>query len=474
MPMPVASTRRSPTESMSRPVGNAKTIRRNANALMTEAAAALPTPKSRANTGSAGATMPKPSATKNATTTSTPTSRGRSARGERGTRSSSPAHPDAVTHATARRQESTRSVSNSRRQGPSQLEVSLRRLVQVGALLTLAVSGVMLGGSFTAADATGTQSTKPGVLQAAWFWQNAYEQTNPPVAAGPLPTTEPSGVPEGDLAVAHTGNDATSSKMAVLAFDIGTISPGSFVDKFTFSVTVDSDPQATNTPNPAVVACLPTRLWPATMASDYTDEPTVDCSTKVAPKVDGNTYTFQIPQIAQRWIDDQNLGVALVNDPDNTSTPFQVVFTGAKTVKATMSYTPGTTTPPVSAPVTNTGTGTTSSVGSTGTSRSTSKSPAVGDVPPAPGVVTGGDNAQPPQVAAPSTPQLKPVAHASAASSMPGRAFWLGAAAFALLLLLMSVVLGAEQQPVGAGGGSRLDRVLRGSSGDRSALASDS
>src|SRR3954451_5445826 len=212
MPMPVASTRRSPTESMSRPVGNAKTIRRNANALMTEAAAALPTPKSRANTGSAGATIPKPSATKKATTTRTPTSRGRSARGERGTRSSSPA-PRGRDACQARRQESGRAVSNSRRQGRSQLEVSLRRLVQVGALLTLAVSGVMLGGSFTAADATGTQSTKPGVLQAAWFWQNAYEQANPPFAAGPLPATEPSGVPEGDLAVAHTANDATSRRM---------------------------------------------------------------------------------------------------------------------------------------------------------------------------------------------------------------------------------------------------------------------
>src|SRR4051794_25961618 len=472
--MPVASTSRSPTESISRPVGNANTIRRNANALMTEAAAALPTPKSRANTGSAGATIPKPSATKNATTTRTPTSRGRSARGERGTRSSSPA-PGRRDAWHARRQESTRAVSNSRRQGRSQLEVSLRRLVQVGALLTLAVSGVMLGGSFTAADATGTQSTKPGVLQAAWFWQNAYEQANPPVAAGPLPATEPSGVPEGDLAVAHTGNDATSSKMTVLAFDIGTIAPGSFVDKFTFSVTVDSDPQATNTPKPAVVACLPTRLWPATMGGDVTDEPTVDCSTKVAPKVDGNTYTFQIPQIAQRWVDDQNLGVALVNDPDNTSAPFQVVFTGAKTVKATMSYTPGTATPPVSAPVTNTGSGTTSSVGSTGTSSSTSvPAPAVGNVPTLGGVTTNADNAPPPQVAAPSAPQLKNVAKATAASSMPGRAFWFGAAAFALLLLLMSVVLGAEQQPVGAGGASRLDRVLRGASGDRSALATDS
>ena len=346
----------------------------------------------------------------------------------------------------------------------------MRRFVQVGALLTLALSGVMLGGSFTAADASGTQSTKPGVLQAAWFWQNAYEQANPPVAAA-LPATEPSGVPDGDLAVAHSSNDASSSKMTALAFDVTAVPAGSIVDKFTFSVTVDGDPQAANSPSPAVVACLPTRLWPAAMGGDYTDEPAVDCSTKVKPKVDGSTYTFEITQIAQRWIDDQNLGVALVNDPDNTGTPFQVVFSGPKTVKATMTYTPGTTPPPVSAPVTDTSGGTTSAGGSTTPTGPVSvpAAPAVGDVPGA-GAVATDTTGQPPQVAPPSTPQLKPVAKVSAASSAPGRAFWFGAAAFALLLLLMSFVLGAEPQPAGTGGGSRLDRVLRGAA-DGSALA---
>jgi len=310
------------------------------------------------------------------------------------------------------------------------------------------------------------------VLQAAWFWQTAYEQANPPVAAGPAPVTEPSGVPDGDLAVAHSSNDGSSSKMPALAFDLGAVKPGSIVDKFTFSVTVDSDPQAANTPNPAVVACLPTRLWPAALGGDYTDEPAVDCSTKVAPKIDGSTYTFEITQFAQQWLDDQNFGVALVNDPDNTSTPFQVAFTGAKTVKATMTYTPGTTAPPVSAPVTDTTSGTTSGAGSTGSSGPVSvPAPAVGDVPGA-GAVAGNDSGgQPPQVAPPSTPQLKPVAKVSAASSAPGRAFWFGAAAFALLLLLMSFVLGAEPQPVGTGGGSRLDRVLRGAATDGSVLA---
>jgi hypothetical protein len=347
-------------------------------------------------------------------------------------------------------------------------------LVQLGAVLTLVLSGVMLAGSFTAADATGTTSTKPGVLQAAWFWQTAYEQAAPPVAAGPAPATEPSGVPDGDLAVAHTSNDGSSSKMSALAFDIGALPPGSIVNSFRFSVSVDSSPQAVNTgaAGPPIVACLPTRLWPAALGGDYTDEPAVDCSTKVKPKVDGSTYTFDITAFAQRWVDDQNLGVALVNDPDNAQTPFQVTFTGAKTVKATMSAMPGapvatqTTLPPVnSGGTTSTGDGTTTTGGGI---------PApVGDVPPAT-TTTSGDNGQAPQVAPATSPKLAPIAKISAASSAPGRGFWMGAAAFALLILLMSLVLGDQPQVATAGGGSRLDRVLRGGSADSSALATRS
>src|SRR3954447_4099542 len=128
----------------------------------------------------------------------------------------------------------------------------------------LVLSGVMLGGSFTAADATATQQTKPGVLQAAWFWENAYEQANPPVAAAP-PAKEPSGVPDGDLAVAHSSSDGSSSKMTALAFDIGTLPAGTIIDKFSFAVTVDGSPSAANaSPGAApIVACLPTRMWPA-------------------------------------------------------------------------------------------------------------------------------------------------------------------------------------------------------------------
>jgi hypothetical protein len=348
----------------------------------------------------------------------------------------------------------------------------VRRLVQLGALLTLVLSGVMLAGSFTAADASGTTSTKPGVLQAAWFWQTAYEQANPPVAAGPAPANEPSGVPDGDLAVAHTSSDGSSSKMALLAFDIGTLTSGSIIDSFTFSVTVDTNPSAVNSGAAAapVVACIPTRLWPASMGGDYTDEPAVDCSTKVMPKVNGNTFTFDIPAIAQQWVDDQNLGVALVNDPDNTQTPFQVAFTGAKTVKAKMTATSGSPAVAATTPPPGSFGGTTSGAGSQAAPTGMAPPPA-GNVPMDTSVTATTDKGQAPQVA-PSTvsPKLAKVASVGAASSAPSRGFWIGAAAFALLILLMSLVLGDQPQAAGSNGASRLDRVLRGAPADSSAL----
>src|SRR4051794_27270044 len=77
MPMPMPSTSRSPIRLTSRPTPRAELSRISANALTTAPAAVRDTPKLRANSGIAGATMPKPAATKNATADSTATSIGR-------------------------------------------------------------------------------------------------------------------------------------------------------------------------------------------------------------------------------------------------------------------------------------------------------------------------------------------------------------------------------------------------------------
>ena len=318
--------------------------------------------------------------------------------------------------------------------------------------------------------AAGTVSAKPAVLQQAWYWQNAYEQASPPVAETP-PASEPTGVPAGDLAVAYTGNaDKSPSKMAALSFAINGIAPGASVQQFSFSLTLDPQPTATsfNTVDAAIVACLPTRLWPAEMPGDYTDEPTVDCSKKVAPTVSGSTYTFKIPALAQTWLDDQNLGVAIVPDPDKAAAPFQLVFQGAKSAHGNLVYAPAAT--PISSPA---GSSTTPGTGTEGTpATSTGGQPAVAAPAPQvplPPVATGtGAAAAPPVVAAPApvAPQSRPVAAVRHASAAPTAAFWLAMVVLAVLLIAASLVLGDPTPTAAVVTRSRLDRVLRDRAGE--------
>ena len=86
MAMPVAITAGCPNRSARRPAGSAPTMRIKANALTTPAAAAVLTPKWRANAGMSGATIPKPSATVNEMAVRIGTSRGRPRKGPRGER----------------------------------------------------------------------------------------------------------------------------------------------------------------------------------------------------------------------------------------------------------------------------------------------------------------------------------------------------------------------------------------------------
>src|SRR5215468_565482 len=82
--MPVAITAGCPNRSARRPAGSAPTMRIRANALTTPAAAAVLTPKWRANAGMSGATIPKPSPTVNEMAVRIGTSRGRPRKGPRG------------------------------------------------------------------------------------------------------------------------------------------------------------------------------------------------------------------------------------------------------------------------------------------------------------------------------------------------------------------------------------------------------
>jgi hypothetical protein len=357
----------------------------------------------------------------------------------------------------------------------------VRRATRLVALVALATPGLSLVGTGVAAAAPGlpaANSAKPGVLQTAWYWQTALRQADPPVDPNEVPVTEPSGVPEGDFAVANTNSDGSSSKLTVLAFDIGSVKPGTTIDDFTLTLTLDTSPEATsiNTAAASPVACLPTRAWPVGDPGPMADAPAVNCSAKVAPKVDGNSYTFKIADLAQSWVDDQNLGVAIVNDPANTTTPFQLVFTGVKTVKATMQATaPVKTTTPSGDSGNDTGGnagtdgGSTSGGSTTGGTSSgggtpVSLPPVTVDVPsgaPTTETVDPGTG-QAPQVAGDTAGSpVTTVAAADPAPSAPSSAFWIAGGALALLLICVGVVLADQRVPVPAAATTRLSRVLR-------------
>lgn len=340
----------------------------------------------------------------------------------------------------------------------------MRRVLQLAVLTALTGPGVVLLGPVTVAQAAGTQSAKPGVLQTAWFWQTAAQQVNPPVAPPAPPPTEPSGVPKGDIGVANTSTDGSSSKIATIAFQVGALKPGATVNSFSLEITLDSAGTNLNASSAPVVACLPTRLWPNKEGGDISDAPPTDCSTKIPAKIKGDTYTFDIAGIAQRWVGDINAGVALINDPDNTSTPFQTVFS-VKSIKASMSYTPAITTPPpavgnssnIGGNGTGTGTGTTAGAASSG--GTTPQAPP--DLPDSgPTTTTSPSTGQSPQLA-PTSPDAKPAALAKPASSMPGNPFWLAAIAIALLIGVAAVVLADDAVPVPNATTTRLGRVLR-------------
>ena len=336
----------------------------------------------------------------------------------------------------------------------------MRRWLRLLAAVMLAAgAALLLLPSGTAAAAT----TKVSVLQQSWFWQNAYEQANPPVAQTP-PATEPSGVPDGDVAVAYTGNaDKSSSKMTALSFDVSSVTSGSSVEAFTFSLVLDSAPAATSfdAASAAIVACQPTRSWPAVLGGDYTDQPTVSCAHKVTPTVSGSAYTFKIPAIAQGWVDDQNLGVAILADPDSAAAPFQLVFSSARDVKADISYAPA---------VTGSGSSSSGSAGAstgavtpptgTGSGSGAASGPVDVSVPPA----TTNQPVAAPVVAAgqpAAAPAARPVAAAKTAPSIPTKAFWAAGLVLGAVLLLASLVLGDPTPVAPTAAGSRLDQVLR-------------
>jgi len=338
--------------------------------------------------------------------------------------------------------------------------------------LALVAAGASGAALTLASPAMAASGAKVPLARSAWFYTTVANQVGAPA---PAPVTEPTGVPHGDDAVAFTeGQSGASSKETLLQFALPIGAAASTVTAFTVSMQLDSSPTApqAGAKGAPVVACLPTRGWSPGEAQDSSGQPTVDCSHGVAGVWKGNQVSFAIAKLAQSWVDDTNLGIALVNDPKNNTQPFQAVFSGGKQVTATMTYVPAgpaTTTksrphhrhaklpanPPPSTP--NPGSGSSTTVPSL----------------PTPNLPTGGGSstvgagpsvAQPPQVANPQSANSSSTATTSPAlggSSVPPKGFWVAAAVG--LILLAGAALALEDQHIGPTptGRGRLDRLLR-------------
>jgi hypothetical protein len=359
----------------------------------------------------------------------------------------------------------------------------MRRSAQgLTAALLLGGLTTVLQAALPVRPASGDDTIKltPKVVQSNWYW---YHQADAAAGTGVEAAPEPSGVPKGDVSVAYTGGTQDDpdqpSKETYLAFDLTGLTAGASITGFSFTIPLDGQAQAKATP-PVLQACLPTRTWSNGAGNNWVEKPGDDCSTAMAAQgkydMATNSYTFVIPSIAQNWLTDVNTGVAIRHAapeaPAQSPTgqapplaPFQLNFSDATSVKASVSYLPAVPTtaePPAAAPAPVPGVpaDTTSGSGAIGggSGGGVATSPTT-QTPSAPG----------PAVAP--NPQLapKPVAAGRAfgpASAAPSAGFLLVAVALAVLLGLISLVVGdvtgatpASVSP--ARRSSRLDQALR-------------
>jgi hypothetical protein len=346
--------------------------------------------------------------------------------------------------------------------------------------------GVLMAGALAPllaavpAYAGGATHAKAKVLQANWYWAKQTDALAAETAGTPLSgKSEPSGVPAGDLAVAYV-NGSDPNKETYLAFDESELTADSKVTSFSFTLALDPNTPQVQTSPPALIACLPTRPWSNGQGDDVANKPYDDCThfAKGAFDAKAQTYTFTVTRYAQRWVDDVNTGVAIRESKD-TTTPFQLAFSGPKTVKASLAYiltatkpsqggkqptgstgqTPQTPQQPVSPPAyqpVDGGSSVADLSGGLSSGSTTTPSTPTSNPGQSPEVAAGGTT-PPTTTTAAGIPRVRP------AGSLPGTGFWIAAAALVLLLgVIYATVSEAEVVPAGTPRRpSRLDEVLR-------------
>ncbi|MBV9869302.1 MAG: hypothetical protein JO214_01625 [Frankiaceae bacterium] len=320
--------------------------------------------------------------------------------------------------------------------------------------------------------------TSVALTRSAWFSTSISDQAGAPPGTLPVELPDSTGVPKGDDVVAFTEDQSgNSSKETLLFFTLPKATASSTITEFTVTATLDpapTAPQAAAAKAP-VMACLPTRDWPAGEAQDSSQQPTVDCSSGVGGVWHGSTVSFAIPKLAQSWVDDANLGVALVNDPKNKTLPFQAVFKGGKAIHATLAFQASPskpshpshhhTTPPQSGSHHQANGGGGGGGGSGGGGSFSAPTPTVNLPSGGATTVNTSPESKSPVVAASGSaaqPRNAALGGTGKASTLPSAGFWTVAAA----LLILLVGAGAALSPRNAvaptrASRSRLDRLLR-------------
>ncbi|MHB8437883.1 MAG: DNRLRE domain-containing protein [Acidimicrobiales bacterium] len=317
-------------------------------------------------------------------------------------------------------------------------------------LLLPCAAGFILSGQ-AAGDSGATQVTTTVLLtQSTYFWREQETNVGGSGVSPPSPVTDPT-VPNGDVAVAGPEANGQPDKETYLEFDVSAIPAGSTVTSFVVTLPVDSSGQ-NFTPTataPPIIACLPQNSWSGnTGGQSFSGKPADTCATN-APKFTSNdggkTYTADIASLAQSWIDGINTGVAVADDPSNTSTAYQVVFGPAASITqltASITYTPPSSTVSVTTTTILGGGG-----GGGGGGSSISIPNIVVPVSPGSSGVTGSNAPTATSTTAPapaSSGSTRALGHYALAGDAPPVGFWLFGLLLVAVLIAASLVLGDE------------------------------
>ena len=178
------------------------------------------------------------------------------------------------------------------------------------------------------------------IAGSSWFWSGAL--------GGPVANPDPA-VPSGDLAVSGPTANGQPPAETFLRFDLTGIPTGATITSLVLKLPVDSSstfaPIGTAAP---VVVCTPQASWSTSAdPQPFSQKPAEMCAVD-APLLksvsSGQDYQVDIASIAQPWVGSpgSNFGIAITDDPQNSSTAYQIAFGPAaalKQVEASVTYT---------------------------------------------------------------------------------------------------------------------------------------